>query len=41
MMRLYPSVGLGTVAMANATGFDVRGLLDRMDASLVRREDRP
>ena len=39
MMRLYPSVGLGTVAMSNATGFDVRGLLDRMDASLVRRED--
>jgi D-alanyl-D-alanine carboxypeptidase len=39
MMRLYPSVGLGTVAMTNATGFDVRGFLDRIDASLLRLED--
>lgn len=39
MMRLYPAVRLGTVAMTNATGFDVRGLLDRVDASLLRPED--
>jgi len=36
---LYPAVRLGTVVMTNATGFDVRGLLDRVDASLLRPED--
>jgi D-alanyl-D-alanine carboxypeptidase len=30
MMRLYPSSGIGTVMMTNATGFNVRNLLDRM-----------
>lgn len=36
MMRLYPSDGIGTVVMTNATGFDVRGLLETADASLMR-----
>jgi len=31
MMRLYPERGLGTVAMTNATTFDVGALLDRLD----------
>jgi D-alanyl-D-alanine carboxypeptidase len=31
MMRLYPSRGIGTVVLTNATGFDVSGLLDRLD----------
>ncbi len=31
MMRLYPGDGLGTVVMTNATGFDVRRLLDAID----------
>ncbi|MGO8856934.1 MAG: serine hydrolase domain-containing protein [Steroidobacteraceae bacterium] len=31
MMRLYPSSGVGTVVMTNATGFSVRNLLDRTD----------
>jgi hypothetical protein len=31
MMRLYPHLGLGTVAIVNATGFDVRRLLDVLD----------
>ena len=34
MMRVYPD-GIGTVVMTNATGFDVRGLLDTMDALFV------
>jgi CubicO group peptidase (beta-lactamase class C family) len=36
MMRLYPSSGLGTVVIVNATSFDVRGLLDSIDAVLLR-----
>jgi D-alanyl-D-alanine carboxypeptidase len=35
MMRVYPGNGIGTVVMANATGFDVRRLLDTMDASFI------
>jgi len=31
MMRVYPSSGIATVVMTNATGFDVRELLDEMD----------
>ena len=31
MMRLYPAAGRGSVVMTNATGVDVRGLLDRID----------
>ena len=36
MMRAYPGDGIGTVIMTNATGFDVRRLLDTIDASFVR-----
>ena len=35
MMRVYPDDGIGTVVMTNATGFDVRRLLDTMDASFI------
>jgi CubicO group peptidase (beta-lactamase class C family) len=35
MMRLYPRDGIGTVAMANATAFDVRKLLNTVDASFL------
>jgi hypothetical protein len=38
MMRLYPEDGIGTVVMTNATGFDVRSLLDTADASFLGRE---
>ena len=31
MMRVYPASGIATVVMTNATGFDVRGLLDVID----------
>jgi D-alanyl-D-alanine carboxypeptidase len=31
MMRLYPERGVGTVAMTNATAFNVGALLDRLD----------
>jgi hypothetical protein len=31
MMRLYPSAGLASVVIANATSFDVRGVLDAGD----------
>ena len=31
MMRVYPSSGIATIVIANATGFDVRRLLDAMD----------
>jgi D-alanyl-D-alanine carboxypeptidase len=34
-MRLYPSRGVGTVAMANATGFRVRKCLDVIDRAFV------
>jgi D-alanyl-D-alanine carboxypeptidase len=32
MMRLYPESSMATVVITNATGFDVRGVLDAMDA---------
>jgi hypothetical protein len=35
MMRLYPEDGIGTVVMTNATGFDVRQLLDTLDGSFM------
>jgi D-alanyl-D-alanine carboxypeptidase len=35
MMRLYPSSGIGTVVMTNATGFDVRNLLDKTDCAFL------
>ena len=35
MMRVYPAARIASVAMANATGVDVRGLLDRMDSSFL------
>ena len=35
MMRVYPDDGIGTVVMTNATGFDVRRLLDTMDAVFI------
>ena len=42
MMRVYPGDGIGTVVMTNATGFDVRRLLDTIDASFMRsRQARP
>ncbi len=31
MMRIYPAAGVGTVIMTNATGFDVRRVLDATD----------
>ena len=40
MMRLYARDGLGTVAMTNATGFDVGRLLDKIDASFVYERGR-
>jgi len=36
MMRVYPGDEIGTVVMTNATGFDVRRLLDTIDASFIR-----
>ena len=38
MMRLYPGAGIGTVVMTNATGFDVRKLLDTVDAWFLREQ---
>jgi hypothetical protein len=35
IMRVYADDGIGTVVMTNATGFDVRRLLDTMDASFT------
>jgi CubicO group peptidase (beta-lactamase class C family) len=35
LMRLYPAQGLGTVAIANATGFDAAQLLDAADRSFM------
>lgn len=34
MMRVYPSRGIGTVVMTNATTFDVRGLMDSIDGAV-------
>jgi D-alanyl-D-alanine carboxypeptidase len=36
MMRVYPGDGIATVVMINATGFDVRTLLDTIDPSFLR-----
>ena len=36
MMRVYPDAGIGTVVMVNATGFDVRRLLDDIDRVFLR-----
>ncbi len=35
MMRLYPSSGIGTVVMTNATGFNVRNLLNSTDRAFL------
>lgn len=40
MMRVYPSSGIATVVMTNATGFDVRGLLDSMDPRFLHSSER-
>jgi len=40
MMRLYPSFGIATVVMTNATGFDVRQLLDAIDARFLSSTER-
>jgi D-alanyl-D-alanine carboxypeptidase len=37
MMRLYPVQGIGSVVMANATAFNVRRLLDTVDAGFLLR----
>jgi hypothetical protein len=34
-MRLYRDRGLGTAVLTNATGFDVRRLLDEVDRSFL------
>jgi hypothetical protein len=39
-MRLYARDGVGTVAMTNATGFDLGRLLDKIDASSVHESGR-
>lgn len=39
MMRLYPGEAIGTVVMTNATGFDVRKLLNAADAFYVTTRD--
>ena len=36
MMRLYPSSGIGTVTMTNATSFNIRNLLDRTDCAFLK-----
>jgi D-alanyl-D-alanine carboxypeptidase len=38
MMRLYPSSGIGTVVMTNATGFNVRNLLDSTDCAFLKSD---
>ena len=35
LMRPYPTSGLATVMMTNATGFDVRRLLDAVDPQFL------
>jgi hypothetical protein len=37
MMRLYLGDRVGTVAMTNATGFDIGKLLDTIDPAFVAR----
>lgn len=36
MMRLYPDRGVGSVMIANATGFDVGRALDHTDLQFFR-----
>jgi len=31
LMRVYPDRGIGSVVMSNATGFNVKGLLNAVD----------
>ncbi len=38
MMRMYPSAGIGTVVIVNATQFDVRRCLDAIDRRFLERE---
>ena len=40
MMRVYPACGIATVVMTNATGFDVRGLLDAIDCRFLPSAER-
>jgi CubicO group peptidase (beta-lactamase class C family) len=40
MMRLYPDNRVGTVAMANATGFDVCKLLNTIDPAFLQESGR-
>jgi len=35
MMRLYPERGIGTVAIANATGFNAGACLDAVDSGIM------
>lgn len=35
MMRIYPERGIGTIAMTNATAFDVGALMDRLDRHIL------
>ena len=37
MMRLYPTRGIGSVVMSNATSFDVANLLNTVDRALLIR----
>lgn len=41
MMRVYPAAGIASVVMTNATGFDVRSLMDRTDAHVGELTNRP
>lgn len=36
MMRIYPARGVATVVMSNSTGFDVKRVLNRLDAEFLR-----
>jgi hypothetical protein len=35
MMRVYPVPGIATIVMTNATGFNVGGFLDEVDARFL------
>lgn len=39
MMRVYPSAGLASVVLTNATASNVRGLLDQIDPQLARTRE--
>jgi hypothetical protein len=41
MMRVYPADGIGTVAMANATAIDVRGVLEAVDPRFLGARPNP